>query len=343
MAINKKIQSPQLISSSQALTDFSKMDFFEQLDYEFFQNFTSSHTIKSYRSDIKQFFSLLREMVQGLPSLNSIEKIHVINFRNWLEFKSYAPKTINRKLSAVSSYLDFLVEKNLMEFNPCSQLKRPKQQVKEPTQDLSDDDILKVLNALPDHSPSTALHRAVLYTLFTTGIRKSELIYLKGKDYFKQGQHQVIRVYAKGGKILTKVLHPSCVQVLEDYLLWMKEQGRVIEQEHWFFQPTKNPLKHSVNSGVDSLNKPLRPSSIDYIVKMACKRAGVFGRYSPHSARASYIGSALEAGHDIWKVSLDVGHASVKTTEIYNKRRQKLKDSPAYNLGFLDKVKVDQE
>ena len=60
-------------------------------------------------------------------------------------------------------------------------------------------------------------------------------------------------------------------------------------------------------------------------------------RISAHSARASYIGSALESGIDLWKVAQDVGHSSVKTTELYNKRRSRLEDSPAYDLTFLKK------
>jgi integrase/recombinase XerD len=339
MAAKKNTASvPQINSSTDIVFDLSSMNFFEQLQYEFFQNFTSVHTIKSYKSDIKQFFNFVKQVTQNLSGFDSIEKIHVIAYRNWLDQKEYAPKTINRKLSSVSSYMDFLVEKNLMQFNPSSAIKRPKQEVIKPTLDLTDEDIVKVLEAVPIDSPSGPMHRAVLYILFTTGIRKSELIYLKRKDLFTIGDHQVIQVKAKGGKILTKALHPRCVEILEDYINWMATEGRTLETEDWFFQPTKNPAVKSFTE--EDLNKPLRPSSIDYILKLYCQKAGVSGRYSPHSARASYIGSALEAGQEIWKVSRDVGHSSVKTTEIYNKRRQKLEDSPAYNLGFLDNTKV---
>lgn len=333
----KKTVLPSVVSSSDIVFDLSSMNFFEQLQYEFFQNFTSKHTIKSYKSDIKQFFNFIKQVTQNLNGFKEIEKIHIIAYRNWLDQKDYAPKTINRKLSAISSYMDFLVEKNLMEYNPSTSIKRPRQDVIKPTLDLSDEDIVKVLSAVPHDSPSGPMHRAVLYVLFTTGIRKSELIYLKRKDLFTIGDHQVIQVKAKGGKILTKALHPTCVEMMEEYMTWMSSVGRTLAAEDWFFQPTKNPAIKDHTE--EDLNKPLRPSSIDYILKIYCQKAEVFGRYSPHSARASYIGSALEAGQEIWKVSRDVGHSSVKTTEIYNKRRQKLEDSPAYNLGFLDKVK----
>ncbi len=337
MSSSSTLPKANSILYSNLIVDLSNMSFFEQLEYEFFENFTSKHTIKSYKNDIRQFFHFIRQTILHLKKFSDINKIHILAYRNWLDYKDYAPKTINRKLSAASSYFDFLVEKNLIDLNPVTSVRRPRQEVKSPTQGLSDDDIVRVLKSVPNDSPSSLLHRAILYILFTTGIRKSELIFLKRKDFFTIGGHQVIKVLAKGGKILTKALHPKCVEILEQYISWMGSEERELLSDDWLFQPTRNPNEKI--KGHDSLNKPLRPSSIDYILKIYCKKAGIIGRYTPHSARASYIGSALEAGEEIWKVSRDVGHSSVKTTEIYNKRRQKLEDSPAYNLGFLKNEK----
>ena len=111
----------------------------------------------------------------------------------------------------------------------------------------------------------------------------------------------------------------------------MESVGREIGKDEWIFQPTKNP------SDPGNLVRPLAPKSVDYIVSSHCKKAGISHRVSPHSARATYIGSALEAGSDLLTVSQDVGHSSVKTTEEYNKRRRKLKESPAYALKYFKK------
>ena len=70
--------------------------------------------------------------------------------------------------------------------------------------------------------------------------------------------------------------------------------------DEYLFTPTKNPLDPR------KLNKPLNPKSVDYILKKYCKKAGIFQRISPHSARATYIGSALENGVELWKISQDV-------------------------------------
>jgi site-specific recombinase XerD len=252
-----------------------------------------------------------------------------VAFRNWLTDNNLAPKSINRKIAANSSFFDFLIEKSMIQFNPCSAIKRPRQEVVQPTNDLSDEQISNLLSLIDDLKGPGLLHKAVIYTLFTTGIRKAELINLRRKNFFIRDSHYMIEVRAKGGKHLTKVVHPKCAEMILEYLSYLESHGEPVHAEDWIFRPSRNPLEPT------HIIKPLNPKSVDYIVKTWCKKAGIHHRISPHSARASYIGSALDAGIALYKISKDVGHASVKTTEEYNKRRQKMEDSPVFGLGFL--------
>ncbi len=319
-------------STSGSVAKVYSFDDAQKLDYEFFNNFTSIHTKKSYKNDIKQFISFIKINFAGTVfKIINVERFHIVAYRNYLTDKSFAPKTINRKLSSVSSYFDFLAEKGFIKFNPATSVKRPRQEVLTETNDLSDDDVIKLFEAV--NEKGTPLHRAVIYLLFSTGIRKSELIGLKRKDFFVANSHCVISIKAKGGKYLLKVIHPICEEIIQVYMEHMKSIDRLIEPEHNLFQPSKNPSKENAN-----LQKPLRPKAIDYMVEKYTKLAGITTKISPHSARATYIGSALEAGEELLKVSQDVGHASVKTTQEYNKRRMRLKDSPSHNLGYLKKV-----
>ena len=298
-----------------------------KLEYEFFKNFESEHTRISYRNDISQFLNFLKNY---FPNRDQFERLHLVAFRNFLQEKNLAPKTIGRKLSALSSYFDFLVEKGLIDFNPATSVKRPRQEVISPTNDLTDEQIGELLTSIEPKAPSGPLHKAILFTLFYTGIRKSELTGLKFSDLKTVNEHKILEIRAKGGKFLQKVLHPKCFEAIIDYISWMKSQGREIFPDDWLFQPTKNPKG-------PLLNRRLSPKSIDYIVDIHCKKCGISGRISHHSARASYIGSSLDAGADLLTVSQDVGHSSVKTTEIYNKRRRSLKESPAYLLRYFKK------
>lgn len=310
----------------------SHQSFNYKLEYEFFSNFESEHTRKSYRIDITHFFEFLSEHFSDVSGYEFIERFHVVAFKNWLADQSLAPKTINRKLAANSSFFDFLVEKNMMAFNPATSIKRPRQEVVSPTNDLSDEQIVNLFNEVDKLKDEGLLHKAVIYTLFTTGIRKAELINLKRKHLIKKDDYYFIEIRAKGGKNLQKVLHPKCAEVIFEYIAFIERNGETIHNEDWIFRPSKNP------SDPTHIIKPLNPTSVDYIIKTWCKKVGIDQRISPHSARASYIGSALDAGIDLYKISKDVGHSSVKTTEEYNKRRQKVEDSPVFGLGFLKKT-----
>lgn len=316
----------------------NKNSFNAELEYEFFHNFESPHTRKSYRIDISQFFEFLGDNFSLIKSYGEIKRVHLVAFRNWLTDSNLAPKSINRKMAANSSFFDFLVEKNILQFNPITSIKRPRQEVMKPTNDVSDEQIRHLFELIENQKGPGLLHKAVIYTLFTTGIRKAELINLRLKHFFMKDGFHIIEIRAKGGKHLTKVIHPKCAEVIHEYLDYLKrESGENLHPEDWIFRPSKNPLDPT------HIVKPLNPKSVDYIIKSWCAKAGIDQRISPHSARASYIGSALESGMDLYKISRDVGHASVKTTEEYNKRRQKLTDSPVFGLGFLHKSKEQKD
>lgn len=323
----------ELISSNL----FGSSDFsWDVLNYEFFQNFESFHTRKCYERDIQLFFDFLKINHIKLSSIKDIKKVHIIAYKNFLQEKQQAPKTICRKLSSLSSYFDFLVEKDIVEINCCQGVKRPRQIVVNETKDLSDKSVQKLFDALFDdeETPSVFLHRAVIFLLFSTGVRKAELINLKVNDYQQASDSTYcLKIKAKGGKYLIKVLHPSAKMVLDQYLHFLCESGDIISGDEYLLRPTKNPKDPK------NLNKPINPKSIDYILRKYCQKAGIFERISPHSARATYIGSALENGVELWRVSLDVGHESVRTTEIYNKRRSNIKNSPVHSLGFFKPFK----
>ncbi len=302
-------------------------DHTKKLEFEFFQNFESAHTRESYRNDLKSFFEFISSNFKRLTTAE-VHKLHVIAYKDWLTKNQYAPKSINRKISTLSTFYRFLIEKNHMTYNPCDSVKKPKQTVKTETNDLSDEEVIKVLEIIQEKA--SPLHKAIVLLFFSTGIRKSELIDLKLKDYKEINGEMTITVNAKGGKTLIKFLPKQCSEALDDYITHMKNGGREIHPQDWIFQPSKNPSKKNAN-----LVKPIRPKSIDYIFIKYCKLAGINKRVSPHSARATYIGSALQNGANIVKVSKDVGHSSVKTTEEYNKRRNRFEDSPINSLGFL--------
>lgn len=303
----------------------------EHLLFEFFEDYTSVHTRKNYHRDLKQFMNFMQEFFPDFTSWSKIERLHSVAYKKWLTELDSASKTINRKLSSLSSFCKFLMEKNIIENNPFNSIRRPKQIVATPTQDLTDDEVSTLLTYIDsDKGSSAPLHRAIIYLLFATGLRKAEIINAKRKELKTTNGIHTLTVKVKGGNSLEKVIHPHCYEVLTSYLNWMNQVGREIHPEDWLFQPSRNPLD-------GNLIKPINPKSIDYILKTLAKKAGILKKISPHSARATYIGSSIDQGVDLYRIAQDVGHQSVKTTEEYNKRKQRLKESPAYKLPYLKK------
>lgn len=309
----------------QISSDNQKHEFI--LDDEFFENFTSIHTRKNYLLDINQFLDWVAFYFK-LSDYKSIERLHVIKYRNYLSEcggqngDPCTPKTINRKLASLSTYFKYLVERNYCQNNPISNVKRPRPEVKTATNAITREQVREIFNEIKNNKNSGILHMALLVTLFTTGLRKSEILNLRFKDYKKIGENFFLEYTAKGGKLGKKLLTPICTAALDEYITWMKSIERTHADSDWLFQPTKNP------SDPTNLNKPLNPKTINEIIASYSKKVGLGLRLSAHSARATFISELLRAGVDIYVVAREVGHASVQTTQEYDKRRKKLLDSP---------------
>lgn len=317
-----------LLTLSQ-VSAYQKSNESKKLEFEFLNNFESIHTRKAYKRDILLFLDFYNNEL-GISNLKECTRFHIVAFKDFLTNSDQAPKSINRKLSSLSSYFQFLMEKGFLEFNPADGVKRPKQTIVKETNDLTDEEVIALFDVI--QKQATPLHQAILITFFTTGIRKSELIQIKLEDLEEINGEMTLRIKAKGGKKLLKFLIPECVEAINQYKSCMKKEGRIIHSSDWLFQPSKNP-KNPTHT-----DRPLVPSSIDYIFQRYCKMAKIYKRISPHSARATYIGSSLDGGADLLKVSRDVGHSSIKTTEQYNKRKSSIRDSPARSLGYLKKA-----
>lgn len=305
-----------------------------QLDYEFFENFNSEHTKAAYKCDLIQFFQFVNKEFGQISHPQQLQKMHVVAFRNALQApkadnrQPYCPKTIIRKLAAITSYCAFLIEKGLMVTNPTAHIKRPKDEVITVTNDLSDVQVKAVLEAVDPSKKSGPLHKAILVMLFSTGMRKGELINLKLENYQEHQGLKIIQFIGKRGKISRVPLHPAAIFHLEKYIQYMKMKNHEIRSGDYLFQGMGN----NINS---RSNKKLQATSIDYIIKYHCKKVGITSKITPHSARATVIGSLLDSGCDLYKVSQLVNHSNVKTTQGYDKRKKSLVDSPVFKLKYF--------
>jgi site-specific recombinase XerD len=309
----------------------------EDLLYEFLRGKTPL-TERSYKIDLKHFFNFTTEMF-GVPKLESngcffrdVKRVHVVKYKKYLDTSNskrgvpYAPNTIGRKISAISSFFQFLLRREIIDKNPAEFCIRPRKEVLHETQAFTDREMKNFFDLVI--SEASPLHKAVILVLFTTGMRQAELRGLKLKDMLVLEGIKLLTYMGKGSKINQIPLHPTAAHYLDEYLSWMKTKGREVELDDFIFQPTKNSF-----NGV--FKKRLSHTAVGYIVKKWAIKITKEKRITPHSARATFISSLIDNGEDIYYVSQLVNHADVRTTQKYNKRSRNFRRNPIFNLNFF--------
>lgn len=316
---------------------FSGGEAVEDLIYEFLKD-RSPLTERAYKRDLRAFFEFtaiqfsLPRSIQGKLLFEEIRRVHVVKYKKYLDEylsnrkKAYAPNTINRKISAVSSFFQFLAQREIIEKNPAEFCTRPNRIVLEETQAFSDREMKALFDLIIQEAPP--LHKAVILLLFTTGMRQAELRNLKMSNFKTAEGIRFVSYMGKGLKVNQIPIHPTTAYYIDEYLAWMGVIGRKVEGSDFAFQPTKN-------SHGGQTKKKLSHTALGYIVGKWAKRINKEKRITPHSARATFISSLIENGEDIYYVSQLVNHADVRTTQRYNKRTRTHRKNPIFNLNFF--------
>jgi integrase/recombinase XerD len=229
-----------------------------------------------------------------------------------------------------------MLEKQVIEFNPVDGVRRPKKSPNKGTECLSENQV-RLLFDLLDLEVMTVggftpnLHRCMIYILFYTGIRVSELIEIKRKDYYIYNGMPAVRIRAKGGQMRIVPIHPDVKVILEDYFKELRTQLRKLRRgplgadDYLFFSLKNNRNKARLNISRYGVYKILNTRAF---------QAGIKQNMSPHSARATLITALLEQGQDLYRVSLSVGHANAETTKIYDKRNRSIKDNAILDISY---------
>lgn len=288
--------------------------------YGFIHNFASEHTRDAYMRDLQKFLRFLGEKFRGLDEFR-VELPHVVAFKDILIQEDYSPKSINRILSCLWSFYEYLMDLNYVEKNPVSRVKRFKVEKIVKTQDLSDEEVVDLLSAIDVSTGSGKLHKAILTLFFTTGMRHREVSHLRFRNLEEENGYTIIRYRAKGGGEMIHPMNPKAEAALADYLQWAQSQDYSLKADDYIFRGTRG----------DQVS-PLDPKSLNYIIKKYAKKIGVKGNITIHSARSTVIGMLLDKGHSIERVADFVGHKDMAMTRAYNKRRLKIHESLGLDL-----------
>lgn len=270
----------------------------------------STHTRRAYKRDVAHF---VRSMgIRSAEELRQVNRAAVVAWQNRLKERGAKPRTIRRRLSALSSLFAHLVAHRVADANPVRDIKRPRVNRRQgTTRAFSAKEARKILDA-PEADTLLGLRdRAILSVGLQAGPRRSEIASLLVKDYHTDAGYKSLHFIRKGGEDLSLAINPQTAQRIDDYLA---AAGHGDDADGPLFRPVRK------NQRASAPRRPLHPVGIDRILRKYAAAAGLGKGYSAHSMRATFITTALNNGASLEDVQRDVGHADPSTTKLYDRR-----------------------
>ncbi|MCX5680322.1 MAG: tyrosine recombinase XerC [Candidatus Omnitrophica bacterium] len=254
---------------------------------------SSSHTVKNYSLDLEAFAIFL-----GDKDISSVDHLALRKFLAEMRSKNYAKRTIARKLASLRTFFKFMYREGHIKTNPITAVSTPKLDKRLPVV-LDEGKVERLVQAPRIDDPAGLRDRAILETLYSTGVRVSELVGLDTGDVdFISG---VIKVLGKGSKQRISPIGDMALGTIRKYI------------------ESKNEKKVR-DKGAVFLNKSgrrLTDRSVRRIVDKYIKVASINEHISPHSLRHSFATHLLDRGADLRSVQELLGHMNLSTTQIY--------------------------
>ena len=253
----------------------------------------SKHTVSAYVNDLEEFNKFL-----NINRVKLNEKLNYSFVRQWiveLSENGLSTRSINRKISSLKSYFNFLIAINKLNVSPLKLHRNLKVEPKIiiPFNEREMDKVFEIFN---NNSGKLDRDFLIIEILYSTGIRRDELINLKFEDiYFEQG---LIKVLGKRNK-------ERLVPVLPNLLSKIKKYSSNNSISNYLFK-SKN-------------GKKISPSTIYRIVKKYFRQISSKNKISPHVLRHSFATHMINNGADINSVKEILGHSSLASTQIYTK------------------------
>jgi len=270
------------------------------LKYIEFRKKYSPHTINSYAHDISQFNIFCTETYNINTEQEIVTDFKII--RRWisnLALQENSSRTINRKLSSLRSYYNFLMREGFINSNPVIKIVRPKTEKKLP-EFVSEDDINVLLDSgeLFNNDFEGTRDKLIVELLYGTGIRRAELIGINISDI--DIEKRTIKVTGKGNKQRIIPFPKVVVLVFDKYITFRNE----------ILTDTNKLL-------ITKSGKPVYPNLVYRVVTKNISLVSSIKKSSPHTLRHSYATHLLNNGADINAVKELLGHANLSATQIY--------------------------
>ena len=261
----------------------------------------SPHTIKSYREDLSALADYLTSPDGNCPSPACVSLLELRGYVASLHESGYAKTTIARRLASLRSFFRFGQRQGWMSANPAKPLRNPRKARSLP-HCLSTQEMSRLLTAPQSDQPLGMRDRAILETLYSAGLRVSELVGVNDADLnLREG---LVRVQGKGRRERLAPLGSFALRALRKWLSMRTLSDRESQGPHAPVFVNRFGRRVTTRSVARMLEKYLLATGLDQ-------------RTSPHTLRHSFATHLLDHGADIRSVQELLGHKSLTTTQIY--------------------------
>lgn len=273
----------------------------EYAEYIRIEKGLADHSREAYLSDLARY----QEWMIEHHHVTKPDAITTDWLRDYLLFLAedcfLGPRSRARALSAIRSFHRFMVLENITDKDPSELVDSPRLNRKLPVV-LSVEEIDQILGQIDMSDPAGIRNRAMLETLYGSGLRVSELVSLPISALYLEDEF--VKVMGKGSKERLVPLGSSSIRFIRQYLEFVRPQMPIQKgEEDMLF--------------LNRRGKRLSRVFVFTLIKELCVKAGIQATISPHTFRHSFATHLVEGGADLRAVQEMLGHASITTTEIY--------------------------
>lgn len=275
------------------------------IDHLWLEDGLSKNTLESYRTDLSQFNTWLRNQQKHLLHAQQAEIQRYLA----VKFPTSKPRSISRLIASMRRFYRYAVREHLIQEDPTLQIESPKLPRSLP-KSLNEQEVTDLLKAPDIHQPIGLRDRAMLELLYASGLRVSELVTVKVSEV--STQDGVVRVTGKGSKTRLVPMGEEAADWIDKYLKYARPdilQKRLCDALF-----------------VTNRAEMMTRQAFWYLIKRYALVAGINKHMSPHVLRHAFATHLLNHGADLRVVQMLLGHSDISTTQIYTHvARERLK------------------
>jgi site-specific recombinase XerD len=290
---------------------------------EFFAaNIRNPHTRRAYARAVGEFLEWCESV--GIASLPQVQPLHVAS---WIESqgREVSAPSVKQQLASIRHLFDWLVTGQVVPVNPAASVRGPRHVVRSgKTAVLEPEEARRLLNSIDAATPAGLRDRALISLMVYSFARIGAALGMKVEDVFTQNRRLWVRLHEKGGKDHAMPCHHNLEQILTAYL---DRAGLAAD--------LKGPLFRTIGRGTGQLTRSSLPQANAYqMIRRRAEAAGIKTKIGNHSFRATGITAYLKNGGTLEKAASMANHASNRTTQLYDRRRDEM------NLDEVERILI---